>query len=86
MEVTDKAIKAPRPGRFNRTCPAPGRIHASTIAGSHGVAGASGAVEGVVDGAGVTGKAPGLSLTNSFYRIAQGDPHAYIVAARNRDL
>src|ERR1041385_8538923 len=68
INVTDAAISAPRPGRLSSTCPAPGIIHASTTAGSQGVEGASGALEGAVAG-GVTGKAPGLSLTNSFYPI-----------------
>jgi len=42
-------------------------IHASRIAGSQGVEGASGTVDG--DAGGVTGNVPGLSLTESFYRI-----------------
>ena len=91
MEVTDAAIRAPRPGRLSSTCPAPGIIHASTTAGSQDVD-VSGALDGVA-GDGVTGKAPGLSLTNSFYRIglslrarpSQAYPHTHIRAARSRD-
>ncbi len=96
MEVTDAAIRAPRPGRFSRTCPAPGMIHANTTAGSQGVEeGASGTLEGVAaDGDGVTGKAPGLSLTDSFYRIdmilraraSQTYPHTHAGAAGYRYL
>lgn len=73
MEITHAAIRAPRPGRLSRTCPAPGMIHANTTAASQG-AEACGVLEGVVPGGtvagvGVMGKAPELSLTESFYRI-----------------
>src|SRR5205085_35245 len=43
-------------------------IQASTTAVIHGVEGAAGALAGVTGGV-VRGNAPGLSLTNSFYRI-----------------
>ena len=94
MEVTDAAIRAPRPGRFSRTCPAPGMIHANTIAVSQGAEGASGILGVAADGDGVTGKAPGLSLTDSFYRIdmilrarpSQAYSDTHVGAAGNRYL
>jgi len=68
--VTDRAIKAPRPGRFSRTCPAPGISQAKRMAENHFDDGReAGLAKGVV-GAGVRGKpAPGISLTALFYRI-----------------
>src|SRR5665213_587679 len=97
MEVTQAAIKAPRPGRFSSTCPPPGMIQANTTAASQG-AEACGVLEGVVTGGtvagvGVTGKlAPGLSLTESFYRIgltwsdgpSKFHAHTYVRAAGGR--
>src|ERR1051326_6808039 len=69
ITVTDRAIKAPRPGRFSRTCPAPGISQAKSMAENHFDEDGRDAAKGVV-GAGVRGKpAPGISLTTLFYRI-----------------
>ena len=71
IRVTDRAISAPRPGRFSSTCPAPGISQANRMAENHFEDDGrdAGLAKGVV-GAGVRGKpAPGISLTQSFYSI-----------------
>src|SRR5512140_1002915 len=87
ITATDSAIRAPRPGLFSRTCPAPGISHAKRTAGNQFVEDGrdAGVAKGGV-GAGVRGKpAPGISLTQSFYSIRtwtpQADAHAYTGAA-----
>src|SRR5947207_4378589 len=92
ITVTDRAIRAPRPGRFSSTCPAPGISQANRMAENHfdDDGRDTGVAKGVV-GAGVRGKpAPGISLTALFYRIRgqplnygspQSDAHPHLRAA-----
>src|SRR6185503_5089933 len=81
--VTENPIRAPRPGRFSRKCPAPGISQPSRMAANQ--LEDAGSEAGVAEGAGVTGNAaPGLSLTESFYRITKPYPHAHLPTARSR--